>query len=88
MIHHAPIERLVDLLDPAAEASRTASPAADRDRRLAAALGLAPGRSDAVVVLRRWVARFLLDDLGRAIDPLDEVLDRIRLLEVRLVEVV
>lgn len=76
------------LLVPAGSGQGRAPSTTDRDRRLAAVLGLGPGRSDAVVVLRRWVARFLLDELGRAIDPLDEVLDRIRLLEVRLVEVV
>jgi hypothetical protein len=71
-----------------ASSSDGAVPMAERDRRLAAVLGLASGGPDAVVVLRRWVARFLFDGLGRAIDPLEELLSRIQLLEVRLVEVV
>jgi hypothetical protein len=71
-----------------AASSDGAVPMPERDRRIAAVLGLASGGPDAVVVLRRWVARFLFDGLGRAIDPLEELLDRIQLLEVRLVEVV
>ena len=48
-----------------------------RRRRGAAHLG---GR-------RRWVARFLVVGIGAAIDPLEEFADRVRLLELRLLEV-
>ncbi len=59
-----------------------------RADRLRAALGLRRGDGGpAVVVLRRWVARFLFDELGRAIDTAEELADRIRLLELRLIEV-
>lgn len=59
-----------------------------RAQRLGAALGLRRGDDGpAVVVLRRWVARFLFDDIARAIDPIEEFADRVRLLELRLVEV-
>ena len=62
-----------------------------RADRLGAALGLrrgAPGSSPGIVVLRRWVARFLFDDIGRALDPIEEFAERVQLLELRLVEVV
>lgn len=60
-----------------------------RAQRLGTALGLRWGEGGpAVVVLRRWVARFLFDDIGRAIDPIEEFTERVRLLELRLVEVV
>lgn len=62
------------------------------DRRvehLGAGLGLGARRDGAVrlVVLRRWVARFLLGEIGRAIDPVAELSSRIRLLEMRLIVV-
>lgn len=61
-------------------------------RRLAEALGLRTAEPDvpapAMAVLRRWVARFLLDELGRALDPLEEFESRTRLLDLRLVEAV
>lgn len=57
-------------------------------RRMAETLGLVAGAGDGVVILRRWVARFLLDDLGRALDPFEEFLDRAGLLELRVVEFV
>jgi hypothetical protein len=62
-----------------------------RAERLAVALGLrrgTAGAAPAIVVMRRWVARFLFDDIGRAIDPVEEFADRVRLVEMRLVEVV
>lgn len=77
-----------------AHGERTSDPAGeDRDaaRRLAEVLGLrsATGpRPLGMVVLRRWVARFLLDELGRAIDAAEELGERARLMELRLVEVV
>lgn len=58
-----------------------------RSERLAAAIGLRRGGSNHLVVLRRWVARFLFEGIGAAIDPLDEFADRVRLLELRLLEV-
>lgn len=59
-----------------------------RAERLAAGLGLRGGTGARLVVLRRWVARFLLDELGRAIDPVEELTERVRLLELRLTAVV
>ncbi len=58
-----------------------------RAGRLSSALGLSRGGARGSVVLRRWVARFLFDGIGRAIDPVSELGDRIRLLELRLLEV-
>lgn len=58
-----------------------------RERQLAAGLGLRRGLG-AVVVLRRWVARFLFDELGRSIDPAEELAERVRLLELRMIAVV
>ncbi len=55
--------------------------------RLALALGIRRGGRPGLVVLRRWVARFLFDDIAAAIDPLHEFADRVRLLELRLLEV-
>lgn len=53
----------------------------DPAARLVAAMGLVGGqRSAGVVVMRRWVARWILDDATRAIAPADEVADRLRLL--------
>lgn len=68
------------------------SAAEDRVERLVGALGL--GRSAAsspggnLVVLRRWVARFLFEEIGGAIDPIHELAERIRLLELRLLVLV
>jgi hypothetical protein len=59
-----------------------------RPEHLAAALGLRRGSSGGLVVLRRWVARFLFDGIDLAVDPLHEFADRVRLLELRLLEVV
>jgi hypothetical protein len=55
--------------------------------RLAVALGIRRGGGPGLVVLRRWVARFLFEDIAQAIDPLYEFGDRVRLLELRLLEV-
>lgn len=64
-------------------------PAADAAARVAAWLGLSeapvPGR---VVVVRRWVARWLLNEIGRALDPVDEFADRARILGLGVVELV
>ncbi|MEX0767183.1 MAG: hypothetical protein WD029_01760 [Microthrixaceae bacterium] len=37
-----------------------------------------------VVVMRRWVARWLFNEIGRAIDPVEEIADRARLLGVAI----
>ena len=64
-------------------------PAADTAARVAAWLGLSeapvPGR---VVVVRRWVARWLLNEIGRALDPVAEFADRARILGLGVVELV
>ncbi len=61
-------------------------PAGDTATELAAWLGLSgasvPGR---LVLLRRWVARWLFNELTRAISPADEVADRARLLGIGVV---
>ncbi|MBS1836829.1 MAG: hypothetical protein JST64_03935 [Actinobacteria bacterium] len=56
-----------------------------RVEQLAVGLGLRRGAGARLVVLRRWVARFLLDEISRAIDPVAELASRVRLLELRLV---
>lgn len=55
---------------------------------LVAGLGL-DGRTDAtgVVVLRRWVARWIFNEATRAIGPADEIADRTRLLGVGILAV-
>lgn len=58
-----------------------------RPDRLAVATGLRRAGGRHLVILRRWVARFLFDGIGAAIDPLAEFGDRVRLLELRLLEV-
>ncbi len=61
-----------------------------RAEHLAVGLGLWRGageRRATMVVLRRWVARFLFEEIGRAIDPMQELTERVRLLELRLVAV-
>lgn len=58
-----------------------------RAERLGSTLGLSGAGARGLVVLRRWVARFLFDGIGRAIDPLHELGERVRLLELRLLEV-
>ena len=67
----------------------SALPAADTAARVAAWLGLSeapvPGR---VVVVRRWVARWLLNEIGRAVDPVAEFADRARILGLGVVELV
>ena len=56
---------------------------------LAEWLGLAgvaiPGR---LVVMRRWVARWLFNEIARAIDPAEEIADRARLLGIGIVQMV
>ena len=58
----------------------------DPSAELATWLGLGgvpvPGR---LVLLRRWVARWLFNELTRAISPADEVADRARLLGIGIV---
>lgn len=55
--------------------------------RVAAGLGLRAGAPDTVVVLRRWVARFLLGDLALALDPGAELLERCELLDLTVLDV-
>ncbi len=72
-----------DLLEP------TDPTAVDAATELADWLGLGgtstPGR---LVVLRRWVARWLFNEIGRAIDPAEELADRARLLGIGIVQMV
>jgi hypothetical protein len=73
---------------PGPTPDEVAAPGGDRRSvRLAAALGVRNGGVGGLVVLRRWVARFLFDGIAGAIDPLHEFADRVRLLELRLLEV-
>ena len=39
-----------------------------------------------LVLMRRWVARWLFNEITRAISPADEVADRTRLLGIGIVE--
>ena len=74
------------LLDVRHEVVLSAEPAVDTSTELAAWLGLSgaavPGR---LVLLRRWVARWLFNELTRAISPAEEVADRARLLGIGVV---
>ncbi len=76
----------VALLDIGHEADLDAPTACDTSMELAVWLGLSgvpvPGR---LVLLRRWVARWLFNELTRAISPADEVADRARLLGIGVV---
>ncbi|MEI7888350.1 MAG: hypothetical protein WCJ04_13240 [Actinomycetes bacterium] len=42
------------------------------------------GSSDSAIVMRRWVARWLFNEIARAIDPVEEIADRARLLGVAI----
>lgn len=54
---------------------------ADAAGRLAVSLGVGAIRPpDRLVVMRRWVARWLLTDVERSLDPVEELADRGRLL--------
>jgi len=67
----------------------SALPADDTAARVAAWLGLAEAPvSGRVVVMRRWVARWLLNEIGRALDPVAEFADRARILGLGVVELV
>lgn len=63
--------------------------AAEAAGTLAEWLGLAgvgvPGR---LVVMRRWVARWLFNEISRAIDPAEELADRARLLGIGIVKMI
>jgi hypothetical protein len=68
------------LIDPALpELLSTSSAEADPAGELASWLASAQV-ADRMVVLRRWVARWLFNEVTRAIDPWSEVADRARLL--------
>ena len=74
------------MADPAPD---SAMPAPDTAARVAAWLGLAEAPvAGRVVVLRRWVARWLLAEIGRALDPVEEFADRARVLGLGVVELV
>lgn len=52
---------------------------------LAASMGIGAARiGGRLVVVRRWVARWLLSEVDRALDPAEEVADRGRLLDLAL----
>jgi len=42
------------------------------------------GPAQRVIVMRRWVARWLFNEIARAIDPVEEIADRARLLGVAI----
>ena len=77
---------LVDPLRPPVDvvARSSSVPAADAAGCLAEWLGPA-GPAGRVVVLRRWVARWLFNEVTRAIDPWEEIADRTRLLGIGIV---
>lgn len=61
--------------------------AADPAATLSAWLGLgAPVPEGRLVLMRRWVARWLFNEITRAISPGDEIADRVRLLGVGIVQ--
>jgi hypothetical protein len=60
----------------------------DPSQTLSAWLGLGAAVPDGrLVLMRRWVARWLFNEITRAISPAEEVADRTRLLGVGIVEV-
>lgn len=62
-------------------------PVADPSAELASWIGLRGASSpDRLVILRRWVARWLFNELPRAIDPGEELSDRARLLGIGIVQ--
>ncbi|CAN5675390.1 hypothetical protein BH10ACT3_BH10ACT3_04030 [soil metagenome] len=67
----------------------SADPVGDAARELAEWLGVSgvsvPGR---LVVMRRWVARWLFNEISRAIDPAEELADRARLLGIGIVQMI
>ncbi|MHB1138756.1 MAG: hypothetical protein ACYC2O_07345 [Microthrixaceae bacterium] len=73
--------------DPTGPVASTAE--LDAASLLAEWLGLSgtgtPGR---LVVMRRWVARWLFNEIGRAIEPAEELADRARLLGIGIVQMV
>ena len=76
-------ERATDVL------AGSALPAEDTAARVAAWLGLSEAPvAGRVVVVRRWVARWLLNEIGRALDPVAEFADRARILGLGVVELV
>jgi hypothetical protein len=67
----------------------TQLPAEDTAARVAAWMGLSEAPvAGRVVVVRRWVARWLLNEIGRALDPVAEFADRARILGLGVVELV
>lgn len=75
--------------DSLALAGMELQPTQDAAGLLAEWLGLSgnatPGR---LVVMRRWVARWLFNEISRAIDPSAELADRARLLGIGIVQMI
>ena len=67
----------------------SSDPVGDAARELAEWLGVSgvsvPGR---LVVMRRWVARWLFNEISRAIDPAEELADRARLLGIGIIQMI
>lgn len=58
----------------------------DAAHRLTEWLGLAGSAPDgSLVMMRRWVARWLFNEISRSIDPAEELADRVRLLGLAIV---
>lgn len=52
----------------------------DSAAQVPAWLGLSPGTPANAIVMRRWFARWIFNEIDRAINPAEEIADRIRLL--------
>lgn len=90
LLHGAPTSEsrdpdlTVDLTADAVADPREPRDAADT---LATWLGLRVGAPDGgLVLMRRWAARWLFHELTRAIDPAEELADRVRLMGTTVVE--
>jgi hypothetical protein len=60
----------------------------DPARRLSRSLGLVAGHPGALVVLRRWTARWLFEGISRVIEPVHELHQRAVDLDVGMIELV
>lgn len=71
--------------DPVAPVVTAGLAAGDAAARLAELIGVGGGRPPGrLVVVRRWVARWMLSEIDRALDPVEEFCDRGRLLGLGL----
>jgi hypothetical protein len=71
--------------EPGAPVVTAGLAAGDAAGRLAELIGVGAGRpSNRLVVVRRWVARWMLSEVDRALDPVEEFRDRGRLLGLGL----